>query len=97
MLARKFEDDIAADYTMAQPHGRYTSIDHAVWRKLFERQGALLKGRACDEFLNGLTGLGATKDAIPHFDKLTEALMKATGWPIVTGASTGTALDGLRL
>ncbi len=83
MLARKFDDDIAADYTLVQPYGRYASIDHAVWRKLFERQGALLKGRACDEFLKGLAGLGATKDGIPHFEKLTEALMKATGWQIV--------------
>jgi phenylalanine-4-hydroxylase len=76
-------DDIRPDYTMDQPYGRYTSTDHAVWRKLFERQGELLKGRACNEFLAGLAGLGATKDRIPHFDRLTEALMKATGWQIV--------------
>ena len=82
-LVDELHDDIRPDYTMVQPYGRYTSVDHAVWRKLFERQGALLKGRACDEFLGGLAGLGATKDHIPHFERLTEALMKATGWQIV--------------
>jgi phenylalanine-4-hydroxylase len=82
-LVDDFRDNIRPDYTMDQPYGRYTSTDHAVWRKLFERQGHLLKGRACNEFLAGLAGLGATKDRIPHFDRLTEALMKATGWQIV--------------
>ena len=85
-LARDFADpdlEVRPDYTMDQPYGRYTSVDHGVWRKLFERQGALLKGRACDEFLAGLAGLGATRDSIPHFGKLTDALMKATGWQIV--------------
>ncbi len=83
MLARALSEDIRSDYTMAQPYGRYTSVDHAVWRQLFERQGALLKGRACNEFLSGLAGLGVAKDGIPHFERLTEALMKATGWQIV--------------
>ncbi len=81
--ARDFQDGIRPDYTMEQPYGRYSSVDHGVWRRLFERQGALLKGRACSEFLAGLAGLGATKDRIPHFEGLTEALMKATGWQIV--------------
>jgi phenylalanine-4-hydroxylase len=83
MLARAIVDDIRPDYTMDQPYGRYTGTDHAVWRLLFERQGALLKGRACNEFLSGLAGLGVEKEGIPQFDRLTEALIKATGWQIV--------------
>jgi len=83
MLARAIADDIRPDYTMDQPYFRYTGTDHAVWRQLFERQGALLQGRACQEFLAGLAGLGVAKEGIPQFDRLTEALMKATGWQIV--------------
>ncbi len=83
MLAHAIADDIRPDYTMDQPYGRYTSVDHAVWRQLFERQGALLQGRACNEFLAGLAGLGVAREGIPHFDRLSEALMKATGWQIV--------------
>ena len=83
MLARALTDDIRPDYTMDQPYARYTGTDHAVWRQLFERQGALLKGRACNEFLSGLAGLGVEREGIPQFDRLTEALMNATGWQIV--------------
>jgi phenylalanine-4-hydroxylase len=84
MLAEALrEDKVRPDYTMDQPVDRYTSGDHAIWRTLFERQAETLKGRACDEFLAGLKGLGVAKDGIPRFERLTEALMKATGWQIV--------------
>src|SRR5215469_468819 len=83
MLAQAIRDQIRPDYTMDQPVERYTAADHAVWRQLFERQAETLKGRACDEFLAGLAGLGVAKDGIPRFERLTEALMKATGWQIV--------------
>jgi len=68
---------------MDQPIERYTAADHEVWRRLFERQAATLQGRACDEFLDGLTGLGVAKEGIPSFERLSEALTKATGWKIV--------------
>ena len=74
MLARAIADDIRPDYTMDQPYFRYTGTDHAVWRQLFERQGALLQGRACQEFLAGLAGLGVAKEGIPQFDRLTSAV-----------------------
>ena len=83
MLAEAVQDEIRADYTMDQPVERYTAADHAIWRRLFERQAEPLRGRACDEFLSGLAGLGVAKDGIPRFERLTEALMKATGWRIV--------------
>jgi phenylalanine-4-hydroxylase len=84
MLAQALaQDDIRPDYTMEQPYGRYSAGDHAVWRQLFERQAAVLQGRACDEFLAGLAGLGVAREGIPRFERLTEALMQATGWRIV--------------
>jgi phenylalanine-4-hydroxylase len=83
MLAEAIRDEIRPDYTMDQPIERYTAADHAVWRQLFERQGETLKGRACEEFLAGLAGLGVAKEGIPRFERLTEALRKATGWQIV--------------
>jgi phenylalanine-4-hydroxylase len=83
MLAQAIRDEIRPDYTMDQPIERYTAADHEVWRRLFERQAATLQGRACDEFLDGLTGLGVAKEGIPSFERLSEALTKATGWKIV--------------
>jgi phenylalanine-4-hydroxylase len=83
MLAEALRDEIRSDYTMAQPVARYTAADHAMWHQLFERQAETLKGRACDEFLDGLAGLGATREGIPDFERLSEALARATGWRIV--------------
>lgn len=62
---------------------RYTSTDHAIWRKLYERQAAMLQGRVSDEFLQGLATLGMDKDRVPDFDQLNETLMRATGWQVV--------------
>src|SRR3546814_2162923 len=50
------------DYTLDQPRHLYSAEDHAVWRDLFRRQAAILSGRACDEFLAGLDGLGVAAD-----------------------------------
>ena len=84
MLAEALQaDNIRPDYTMDQPVGRYSARDHAIWRRLFERQAATLQSRACSQFLAGLDGLGVAKDGVPVFDRLSEALIKATGWRIV--------------
>lgn len=71
------------DFTIEQPVHRYTSTDHAIWRKLYERQAAMLQGRVSDEFLQGLATLGMEKDRVPDFNELNETLMRATGWQVV--------------
>jgi len=71
-----------ADYTCAQDWQRYTAADHDTYRRLYERQEALLPGRACDEFIRALPALGV-KDRIPRFDEINERLYKATRWEIV--------------
>lgn len=72
-----------ADYTCAQDWTAYTTADHDTYRRLYERQAALVPGRACDEFLAALPSLGA-KDRIPRFEEINERLYKATRWEIVT-------------
>ncbi len=71
------------DFTIEQPVDRYTSTDHAIWRRLYERQASMLKGRVCNEFLQGLATLGMEKDRVPDFAQLNETLMRATGWQVV--------------
>lgn len=68
---------------VAQPWADYTATDHDAWRQLYERQRALLVGRACDEFLLAQDAMGMTPDAIPKFDDLNAVLRAATGWEIV--------------
>lgn len=72
-----------ADYTCAQDYSQYTETDHDTYRRLYERQEALLPGLACNEFIAALPSLGA-KDRIPHFEDINQRLRTATGWEIVT-------------
>jgi phenylalanine-4-hydroxylase len=66
-----------------QDWNAYTAEQHAIWRTLFHRQEEILIGRACGEFLAGLTALGVAAEGIPDFRQLNDALGKATGWSIV--------------
>ncbi len=70
-----------ADYTCEQHWDAYTAEDHALYRRLHERQVAQLPGRACDEFIAALGHLGSPEQ-IPRFDVLSERLRRATGWEI---------------
>jgi phenylalanine-4-hydroxylase len=71
-----------ADYTCTQDYAAYTQSDHDTYRRLYERQAALVPGRACDEFLAALPLLGA-KDRIPRFEEINARLRKATRWELV--------------
>jgi phenylalanine-4-hydroxylase len=75
--------EIAADFTIDQHWERYGAAQHGVWKTLYERQAALLPGRACAEWLDGLAKLGLEADGIPDFAKLSERLSKLTGWRVV--------------
>jgi len=70
------------DYTCTQNYASYTAADHDTYRRLYERQAALLPGLASDEFIAALPSLGI-KDRIPRFEEINERLHKATGWEIV--------------
>ena len=71
-----------ADYTCMQNYALYTAADHDTYRRLYERQEALLPGLACDEFIAALPSLGV-KDRIPRFEEINTRLRPATGWEIV--------------
>ncbi|WP_137917301.1 phenylalanine 4-monooxygenase [Hydrogenophaga sp. 2FB] len=71
-----------ADYTCAQNWASYTDADHDTYRRLYERQSALLPGLACDAFIEALPSLGV-KDRIPRFEEINERLKPASGWEIV--------------
>ena len=70
------------DYTCEQDWSAYTEADHITYRRLYDRQSALLPGLACDAFIQALPSLGA-KDHIPRFDEINQRLKPATGWELV--------------
>lgn len=71
-----------ADYTCDQHWSSYTAEEHALYRRLHERQMAQLPGLACDAFIEAVKELGSP-DHIPDFDAVNQKLSRATGWTIV--------------
>ena len=72
----------AADYAVEQDWAGYTSDEHALYRRLFERQSKLVPRYACPEWIGAITGLDASRE-IPRFSQVTRQLRRATGWEIV--------------
>ena len=73
----------AADWTIDQGWNAYTADEHAVWNTLYERQTALLPGRAADPFLKGLDALDLHRGGIPDFARINPELQRLTGWQVV--------------
>ena len=73
----------AADWTIDQGWASYTADDHRVWTTLYERQTAMLPGRACDAFLHGLDALDLQRGGIPDFTRINPELTRLTGWSVV--------------
>jgi len=71
------------DWTIDQGWERYTQQEHGVWKTLYARQSKLLPGHACDEFVQGMQALPIGAGAIPDFRRLSDVLMKHTGWQVV--------------
>lgn len=72
-----------ADWTIDQGWANYTAEEHDIWRTLFKRQSALLPGRACTAFVDGMKALPIGPDQIPDFVELSEVLSGHTGWEVV--------------
>ncbi len=73
----------AADWTIPQGWSDYTSEEHRTWLTLYDRQHAVLPGRACDAFLHGLEALDLRGAGIPDFTVISERLRALTGWSVV--------------
>jgi phenylalanine-4-hydroxylase len=62
---------------------QYSSEDDSIWNDLFERQMAVLPGRAVSTFMAGLQKLNLNRGGVPEFGKLSEDLGQLTGWSVV--------------
>jgi phenylalanine-4-hydroxylase len=73
----------AADWAIPQRWSDYSRSEHATWDLLYARQVKQLPDLVVPTFMQGLTALGMDDPGVPDFDRLTERLMKLTGWSIV--------------
>lgn len=71
----------------AQGKINYSAQEHYVWKLLFERQKKILPGRACEEFMQGLTCLGLTAESIPQLSEVSACLKATTGWQVTPVAA----------
>jgi phenylalanine-4-hydroxylase len=72
----------ATDYSVEQDWGAYTADEHALYRRLFERQSKLVARYACPEWIDAIAGLDSSLQ-IPRFDEVSRKLRSKTGWEIV--------------
>ncbi len=72
----------AADYAVEQDWGAYCADEHALYRRLYERQSKLVTRYACPEWIEAIGKLDAAR-GIPKFDAVNKDLARATGWQIV--------------
>jgi phenylalanine-4-hydroxylase len=72
-----------ADFTIDQDWRRYTPAEHDRWDRLFKRSRAILRNRACDEFVAMMEKLKLSESGIPDMEQLSDRLAKLTGWRVV--------------
>ena len=73
---------MAADFTIDQGWGDYSNADHALWRRLYERQSKLMPNYASQEFIDSLKAMHIA-NGIPNIEAISRQLVKATGWRLV--------------
>lgn len=75
--------DDPRDFLQDQGYDAYSREDHATWARLAQRQRAILEGRVCDAFLEGLDRLGISDAGIPDFRAMNATLKATSGWEVV--------------
>lgn len=61
----------------------YAPEQNATWRALFERQGAILEGRVCSEYVDARAKLELPPDRVPHLADVSERLEAHSGWRVI--------------
>ena len=73
---------IAPDFTLPQPLDRYSEAEHDRWRRLYDRQIALMPRYAVKEFLDSIEELDVAR-GIPDFARVNRMLGRLSGFQIV--------------
>ena len=70
------------DYSVAQDWAAYSTDEHALFQRLYERQAKLVPRYACPEWIEAIATLDAGA-RIPRFDLISKKLKSKTRWEIV--------------
>ena len=73
-------------YVSRQPDANgyisYSDEEHSTWATLYNRQTDMIKGRACDEFIEGIELLQMGAERIPQLPDINRKLKQLTGWQV---------------
>ncbi|MEZ8826443.1 phenylalanine 4-monooxygenase [Vibrio amylolyticus] len=58
----------------------WSEEENSVWADLYARQYPLVKDRACQAYIDGLSLLNLPKDRVPQIEEINKVLVKQTGW-----------------
>jgi phenylalanine-4-hydroxylase len=72
----------ASDFSVEQDWAAYSDEEHALFRRLYERQSKLVPRYACPEWISAIAALDAGRE-IPRFDVISSKLKSKTRWEIV--------------
>jgi phenylalanine-4-hydroxylase len=72
----------ASDFSVEQDWSAYSDQEHALFRRLYERQSKLVPRYACPEWIDAIAGLDAGA-GVPRFDAVSRKMRAKTGWEIV--------------
>jgi phenylalanine-4-hydroxylase len=76
----------ASKYVAREPdasgHVTYTEDEHRIWAELYARQAQVIRGKVCDEFMQGLELLQLPRDRVPQLDEISRVLRRETGWEV---------------
>src|SRR5258706_6014790 len=70
------------DFAVEQDWSAYSTDQHALFRRLYERQSKLVPQYACREWIEAVRRFDFSKE-IPSFEKISTLLKKATQWELV--------------
>lgn len=60
----------------------WSADENKIWSELMQRQLSCIKGKACDEYLDGLKKLNLPLDRIPQLAEINAVLEPSTGWKV---------------
>lgn len=66
----------------ANGYANYTDEENQIWHELITRQTPVLKGRACNEYIDGLKLLNLDQNKIPQCPDVSKVLRETTGWAL---------------
>lgn len=58
----------------------WTDEENQIWSDLVDRQLKCIRGKACNEYFEGLDKLNLAKNRVPQLSEVNEVLLDTTGW-----------------